>query len=149
MKKLLLSVISAMTVASCATQQTIYRYREASGRNIEPAQNAVITPAVADLKITSDARVTHTEHFNELVTPEIIKQIDNFKKMALLNAANKYNADTMVAALINVDTDRNGYLVITVSGYPAKYVNFRVMKESDLWITNIGVAIRDIIKKDK
>lgn len=136
MKKLLIFAVVATAAASCVPQRMIYR--ESSGRNIEPAQSAVVTPILADLELVSDTKQTYVENTDCEVTPAAVAQIENYKNMALLNAAKKYNADTMVAAIINVDTDAYGKLVITVTGYPARYVNFRTMTEKDAWISNVN-----------
>lgn len=135
MKKLILFAAVAAAAVSCVPQRMMYR--ESSGRNIEPSQGAVVTPLLADLELVSDTKQTHVENTGCDVTPDIIAQIDNYKNMALLNAAKKFDADTMVAAIINVDTDADGKLVITVTGYPARYVNFRTMTEKDAWISNV------------
>ncbi len=136
MKKFTLLAAIVIMAASCAPQRTLYR--EASGRNIEPAQSGVITPFIADLEMLSDTKQTYVETTDYEVTMEVIRNIESFKKMALLNAAKKFNADTMVAALINVDTTDKGLLTITVTGYPAKYVNFRNMTEKDVWIQRVS-----------
>lgn len=141
MKKLILFAVVAATAVSCVPQRMMYR--ESSGRNIEPSQGAVVTPLLADLELVSDTKQTNVENTGCDVTPGIIAQIDNYKNMALLNAAKKFDADTMVAAIINVDTDADGKLVITVTGYPARYVNFRTMTEKDAWISNVN-AKREI-----
>ncbi len=147
-----LVVLAMLALASCKTPApavptapaaptvqvtTKVRYREASGRNIEPKQNAVVVPMVAQLEVISDKRIEYVETFNEMVTTDLIKDIAAYKRIALLNATKEYDADTMVAALINVETDASGHLVITVYGYPARYKNFRSMKKEDKWLLDI------------
>ena len=133
MKKLLLLVVAVSTVVlvSCTPQRIIYR--ESSGRNVEPTQGAVFTPAlVADLHIMTDKSISNTIVFEDiLVTTAILNDIDNYKKMALFKTIQKYNADIMVASLTNVDTNAYGQLEITVVGYPARYVNFRQIGSRD------------------
>lgn len=148
MKKVLLIMLTGIIAASCSAPQRII-YREASGRNIEPAQGAVITPMVADLEIITTESISNAITFDVKVTTAILGEIENYKRLALLNTARKYNADTMVAALTNVDTNKNGYLEITVTGYPAKYVNFHPMTESDLWITQFNDSEKKVEKESK
>lgn len=136
MKKFILFAVLAAAAVSCVPQRMTYR--ESSGRNIEPSQSAVVTPMLADLELVSDTKQTYVEKTGYYVNSYVIAQIDNYKNMALLNAAKQYDADTMVAAIINVDTDADGKLVITVTGYPARYINFRTMTEKDAWISRVN-----------
>ncbi len=133
MRKLffILSVITIFALTSCAPQRIIYR--ESSGRNIEPTQGAVFTPAmVADLHIMTDKSVKNVVTFNDvIVTTAILGEIENFKKIALFQTIQKYNADIMVASMINVNTNGRGQLEITVVGYPARYTNFRPISQKD------------------
>ncbi len=139
-----LVVLATLIMVSCytptpTTQVTQkLRYREASGRNIEPKQNAVVVPMVAHLEVISDKRIEYVETFNETVTEELVEDIALYKRIALLNATKKYDADTMVAALINVETTEDGKLVITIYGYPARYKNFRSMKSDDQWLLDVN-----------
>ena len=56
-----------------------------------------------------------------------------FKKIALSRAAKANNADVLVGTIMDITTE-NGRLVIAVSGYAAKYKNFRnaTTKDADL-----------------
>ncbi len=126
------AIVTAMLlVVSCGPQRIIYR--ESSGRNIEPTQGAVFTPAlVADLDIMTDKSISNVVVFEDiLVTTALLNDIDNYKKMALFQTIQKHNADVMVASMINVNTSPNGLLEITVVGYPARYVNFRQISNKD------------------
>ena len=133
MKKLFLSLVAVSTIAlvGCSPQRIIYR--ESSGRSVEPTQGVVFTPAlVADLNIMTDKSVSNTVVFKDVVvTTALLNEIDNYKKMALFQTIQKYNADIMVASLTNVDTNSRGQLEITVVGYPARYVNFRNISGQD------------------
>ena len=148
MKKAVLLFLAGIFAVSCSAPQRLF-YREASVRNIEPSQSAVITPMVADLQVITDESISNTITFDVKVTAEVIGEIDNYKRLALLNTACKYKADTLVAALTNVDTNRMGYLEITVTGYPAKYVNFHPMTEKDLWITDLHSKNKAVVKDEK
>ena len=133
MKKLFFffATITTIALTSCSPQRIIYR--ESSGRNIEPTQGAVFTPAlVADLNILTDKSVSNVIVFKDVVvTTAILGEIENYKKMALFQTIQKYNADLMVASMINVDTTPQGHLECTVVGYPARYTNFRQINSAD------------------
>ncbi len=138
MKKLFFAVLAAVAMTSCSTPISSLSYQEAMGRNIEPTQNAVIIPMVADLELISNTKIEYVETIEGPITDHMIDNIDTYKCTALLNAQKKYNADTMVAALINIDTNEAGHLVITVTGFPAHYVKFRSMTKDDQWIVDIN-----------
>lgn len=124
---LTISVIAAV-FTSCVTTSVVQTtdYMESSARVLEPEQSMLLTPLIADLKV-SETKIyyTETEAFANLeVTPTLLKDITELKKIALSRAARAYNADVLVGSAIDVVT-KNQRLVITVSGYPAFYVNFR------------------------
>jgi len=132
---------AAATMSACAVvTETRMVYTEAAGRNIEPTQKeVVIAPMLADLEILTEERIKpYVQTFPYVITQSLIDNIENFKQTALLNAAQQYNADTMVAASILVETSDEGTLKITVSGYPARYRNFRKFRPEDRWITDMG-----------
>ncbi len=142
MKKLTTLVVLLLCLCTTQAQNVSYSedilYQESSGRNIEPMQNAVIVPLVANLELLSQTRIEHVEVFEGNVTRSIINNIESYKRKALVSATKKYNADTMVAALINVDTRADGNaLLVTVTGFPAKYVNFRSMTKEDTWLLQV------------
>ncbi len=140
MKKFIILAAATATLSSCAVVDTSMRYTEAMGRNIEPTQKqVVISPMLADLDILTEERISpYVQVFPYVITPSIIDNIENFKQTALLNAMQQYNADTMVAASIMVETTDEGLLKITVTGYPARYKNFRKFTPEDTWITNMN-----------
>ena len=127
----ILSIITIFALTSCTPQRVIYR--ESSGRNIEPTEGAVFTPAlVADLNIMTDKSIKNVVTFNDvIVTTSMLGEIENYKKIALFQTIQKHNADIMVASMINVNTNGRGLLEITVVGYPARYTNFRPISQKD------------------
>lgn len=66
-----------------------------------------------------------------------LKYVDNFKRTALLNAAKKYNADVIVGAIIDVETTPQGKFQVSVSGYPARWINFRNATAADTWMVDM------------
>ena len=134
-------VISVVTMlSSCATTQIVQttEYMESSARILEPEQSMLLTPVIADLKV-SEQKIfyTETEAFaNFEVTPTLIQSISELKKIALSRAARANKADVIVAPTIDVET-KNRKLVITVSGYPAYYTNIRNITSNDIELLNI------------
>ncbi len=133
MKKSFFTVAILFVSVAISAQKIIYQ--EAAGRNIEPTQNAVVVPLIAELELLSETKIEYVETFELPVTSQIVQNIDAYKRVALVNATKKYNADTMVAALISVLTRSDGNaLILTVTGFPAKYKNWRGMTKDDSWL---------------
>ena len=75
-----------------------------------------------------------------IVTSDVVKNIMVYKSIALSKAAKAAGADIIVAAEITVETV-NQHLVITVTGYPAKYTNFRNATEQDIRLVKEAMSI--------
>ena len=135
MKRLILTLSVAAMLSSCATTQIVQTtdYMESSARVLEPEQTMLLTPVIADLQV-SDTKVyyTETEAFaNFEVTPNLINNISELKKIALSRAARAYKADVLVGTTIDIVT-KNQRLEISISGYPAYYIKFRNATKADV-----------------
>lgn len=139
MRKIVMIFVTVLIACATAfgqgkTQTTKVDYKESSARTLEATHQIFTTPLVADLKITGE-KVNHIEKdaFADYIVDEnIVNYISDFKKIALGCAVKKYNADAFVGTVFDVITDPTGHLVITVSGYPATYTNFRNATIDDL-----------------
>lgn len=143
MKKFLfLSMAIAFTGVGRA-QKTIEFHME-QARAIEPIQQILVRPLVADLKILKTEMQTYPVSW-QLQTKKIgeITEIEyeNAIKSAIHKAALSDGADLLVASTYevrnHVERDKKGEPImsemgidIIVSGYPAKYENWRKFGES-------------------
>lgn len=118
-------------------------YQESSARNLEPVQSVMISPMIADMEVISEKiYYTETEAFrNYTVTPAIVSFIPEFKKVALSRAARAYKADAIVGATVDVVTNVQGRIEITISGYPARYTNFRNATRDDVMLVGQAKAV--------
>lgn len=136
MKKIVFLLVALVAAAGATAQQRADKveYQESSARNLEPEQAVMITPMIADMEVISDKiYYTETEAFrNYAVTSAIVSFIPEFKKVALSRAARAYQADAIVGATVDVITNEQGKLEITISGYPAKYTRFRNATTEDI-----------------
>ena len=145
MKRLLPTLaLAAALLTSCAVQTPAppaptvevvktTDYMESTARVLEPSHKMLLTTIIADLKV-SDTKVyyTETEAFAKFkVTPQLVKNISELKKIAVSRAAKAHKADVLVGTSIDVET-KDGRLQITVSGYPAYYIKFRNATEKDI-----------------
>lgn len=124
------------------TSVKIY-YMESSTQNLEPQNTIMASPMIADLKVIGDQIVyTEKEAFKDVeVTAKVIDAMPNFKRIALCKAARKYNADLIIGATIDVITNKDGRLEITVVGYPAKYTKFRNATKADIELVKEGYKV--------
>lgn len=141
-----MSLLFAVTqLSSAQTQESKIDYKESSARTLEPNNYIFAAPLIADIQIVGE-RITHTEiaAFSDYVVDEnILTYISEFKKVALGRALQKYNADALVGTLFNVITNESGHIEISVSGYPAKYTNFRNVTTSELSLLREAVLLND------
>lgn len=148
MKKLFLIIACALSLTAVHAQTTKKTsvevdYMEASSRYLEPTQAFLTIPVIADLQV-SQTRISYTEKEafrGYTVTDDLIKLVPNFKQIALCRAAKAHNADVVLGATIDVITNAEGFLEITITGYPASYSNFRNAKDTDIEIIRKGAAL--------
>lgn len=147
-KKLFLSVALVLGATIIASAQKVERvevtvdYMESSARSLDPTQTVMTTPMIADLEVIGgQISYTETETFKNLeVTESLIKLVPTFKKIALCHAARAYKADMIIGAMVDVVTNKDHRLEITITGYPARYVNFRNATDSDMDLVKKGLA---------
>jgi len=119
-------------------------FEQSQSRIIEPKQDVFIKPLVAEIEILNNqVRQDFGPYEYEISSIDNLsfEQLDNFKTRSLYKAARESKADIIVAATFNARSDAKGKkVIIEVSGFPGKYVNFRTAKESDgdyKWITTV------------
>ncbi len=123
MKKIFLLIVMAGFLSSCTTTFKTAR--------TESVPYSMYNATVADLDV-SPKRVTHT------MTPSRAVRaggVENCKQAALQEALTKHgNSDLMVEPQFVIEMEkylfRSKVTSVTVSGHPAKYVNFRSMPDS-------------------
>lgn len=152
---LFLALLSLLATNAFAQKNEVYDYQESSARNLEPNHTMLLTPLIADIDV-SPTKVKHVEReafANYVVDKDVAKHIPAFKKIALSRATHAYNADVMVGTTIDVVTDQSGHIVITVSGYPAHYKNFRIGTSEEIKTIMLARSIstgqdnRDVIRQ--
>lgn len=129
MKKIVLLVWIAIAAVCEVHAQKEVRYQESQTRVIEPLQDVYVRPLVVDLEVIKEDRQVYGP-FPEILTKDITEissvELDNAKKNAVYKAAIMDDADVIVAATFDVRTpDKGKGVIITVRGYPAKYVHWR------------------------
>lgn len=148
MKKILLVSLVALAITTGFAQkvkkpENLSTYTESAARNIEPRSGVIVTPLIADMQILRNERVEYSETLPYYVTPEIVSFVPSFKKTVFFHATKEHKCDALAASLIDVTTTPEGFLQITVTGYPAKYVNFRNATANDTWMVQMHQLINN------
>lgn len=68
--------------------------------------------------------------------------LENVKELAISNALKQSNADVLVDPKFETET-KGGKTTVTVTGFPASYINFRPLKEEDTKFISIDNAQND------
>lgn len=129
-------------------------FEEASAREKAPDLNVFIVPEIADLQMLNTERETFGPYEYPLVkdvNSMTNGEIDNAQSIALRNATMESGADVIIEPMYNsVVYDKDTKVIwTTLSGYPAKYVNFRKITKDDmdiirtLYPNGIGAAYND------
>lgn len=153
----------AVMTSSCSIMRSSLEQRETDVRAYEPVNYVPFTqPLAAEIKVLSEDRISDTWSFSSQ-TKKGAKasrkysknQSQDLKVEALAKSAKKHNADIIVAAtfeykrVVKVSDDKSSEQIeIVVTGYPAKFVNWRNIesKSSDYeWVkdfygTSIGLT---------
>lgn len=135
MKRYLILIAAAALACSCTVMRQV-DYKQFAARNIEPRQDALITPLKADMELTSETRIDKSYPFllkkNQPLSDSFIAER---KLEALAAAAQEYKADVIIGALTSFEykevSGKRREFIVRVTGYPARYVNFQQVGPED------------------
>ena len=141
MKKLIiLCTLFVLILCSCSTTQFV-SYSEF--RTVDPRQSFTAIPLIADLQV-NETRITYSEKLvastEKLSSSQALKLIDDLKSSVLSRAAKKYDADVIVAPIIDVQQTATNAFTISIVGYPAVYKNIRNATKDDSWFIQVEPA---------
>ena len=138
-----------------AVTETTTDYSESTSRVLDAESNLLVMPIIANLDVAK-TKFVHVERdaFADIkVTNASIANIDKYKRAALGCATKASGADILISPNIEVVTD-DGRFVITVTGYPAKYKDFRnatakdieLVKEANEANSGVKMIVNDMLK---
>ncbi len=118
MKKIVLTLAAVALLTSCSVTKT------GTAKSIDITGAGVIhTPVTADLEV-DDQKASHT------ITLKKVENKTEARNTAIRELLALKNADVLVEPTYTTETSR-GKTKLTVTGWPARYVNFRKMTEED------------------
>ena len=125
------TIVAAMMLCTAAFAQNNLHYEGNTVTVVEPGANVSTTPIIADESICGE-RFTETVVLDQF--PAIrrnLRYVDDFQALALAQLAQEHDADFIITTQVNVCT-QNGCFAVTVTGYPARYENFRKPTQDDM-----------------
>ncbi len=136
MRKILLFLFSLAFFAACKSPHYV-KYDESSAYYLELRGRGFVTPLISDITV-SEQRISFVQEFknnlseedaNATFTPAVVQYMKNY---TLTQAAIANNADIIVSPLIDVKTSQDyTTITVTLTGYPARYTNFRDATKED------------------
>lgn len=134
-----MAAVLALGVSNVFAQKKggIAIFEEASAREATPNVAVFVFPQICDLNMISKTRVDYgpydfpmAKDLNSLTNQEL----ENVKTRALQKACKLSGADLIIEPLYTstvYDKD-NKTIWVSLSGYPASYINFRSLKPTDI-----------------
>ncbi|MBQ6070159.1 MAG: hypothetical protein IKQ75_00765 [Bacteroidales bacterium] len=137
-----LLLLVAVLLSSCSA---IYTYRESTARYVEPIRAGFVTPVAADMRIDQN-KITFTQKFENTLSRRAVMQIMSdvnnnresglvlsWKKNTMAAALKQYKADDIITPTFEIMPSEDlKYIEVTVTGYPAVYVNYRKATQEDV-----------------
>lgn len=120
-----------------AAQKSTVLFEEATAREAYPNVAVFVFPQICDLKMLSEQRIQYGP-FEFPLSKDLSSmseaELANNKTRALQQACQLDGADLIIEPLYTttVYDSNNKMLQIKISGYPAKYINFRSLKPEDM-----------------
>lgn len=135
MKKMLLLIAAIALMGGVSHAQKnkkdVMVWEEAGERQKEPEFKVFINPQVADVEFMSAEREQFGPYYFPIKSLDATSnaELDNFQSNATYRAMKESDADVIVAPVYHsyvMESDEKT-IVIELTGYPAKYVNFRAL----------------------
>ena len=130
MKKLL--IIFTLSISFIFSACTVLKTNTAKTMDIYGA-GVIQNPVVVDLDV-KQTKVSGTA----MSTAGKAVSIENIKNEAVSNALKTAKADVLVEPIFETTTT-NGHTSVTVTGFPATYINFRNVKAEDVPLLQVGI----------
>lgn len=140
MKKLFFMVLFAcIGILGVQAQKTTVEYKDTQARLLDVVSNAYVKPLTVELKVdTSKGRIRDEWPISKKVAEvDMGGDIANIRSWGVYMSSKLHNADVIVAATFNFETDPDNpdAYKLTVVGYPASFVNWKTATEADYeWI---------------
>lgn len=138
----MVTIIGSSAVYAQKKEKDFKRFERAEARKLEPEIRTFVTPQICDMQMLSKSRETYGPYTFPISSIEdtFNFEITNFQNRALYRACQEADADAVIEPNFNTavyDKDSKT-LVIELSGYPVRYINFRPASKAE--IDMIGIV---------
>lgn len=138
----MVTIIGSSAVYAQKKEKDFKRFERAEARKLEPEIRTFVTPQICDMQMLSKSRETYGPYTFPISSIEdtFNFEITNFQNRALYRACQEADADAVIEPIFNTavyDKDSKT-LVIELSGYPVRYINFRPASKAE--IDMIGIV---------
>lgn len=126
MVRLVYFLLVILVLSSCSTS----KYTSSSSKSMDIYGAGVIqNPVLVDLDVSNEKVSGNAEGYST--------SVNALKQQAISNATKLANCDVLIEPRFETETKGNSTLV-TVTGYPARYVNFRPLRPEDVALITTG-----------
>lgn len=127
-------LLAGTAFSTSAQKKDVKLMEQTEARFVEPKVQVYIIPQVAEMKMLTEEREQFGPYrFDVPGGLENLNQyiIDECKKRALYNAITESEGDALIEPIYNVQilSSEPKVMLVTMSGYPVKYVNFHPLKD--------------------
>lgn len=138
MKKIFTLVLLLIGISTFA--QNKHSVTQSQARLIESQYGVLTAPIIGELDQISSKKIIHKVEFFiggfKDAQRDIVPNLEDYKKYTIANYCTENDYDLLINPLFQVVTNTEGdKLIVTVTGYPARYKSFRPAKEEDRWMT--------------
>lgn len=138
MKKLTFTLLLAMLAMATYAQKNVHNITQAQARLIESEFSVITAPVIGELGDISPKKIIDSLEFyigNFRDAHDIVANLDDYKRYTIAHYCTKSGYDLIINPLFQVSTNPEGdKLKVVVTGFPAKYKNFRPATEKDEWM---------------
>lgn len=136
-------VATLSAVADDKNQQVLFQDSEM--HMSQPELRIFVTPQVCDMEmIYPNKPRSEYSYAVEIRSIDALTEAEftNLKNRTLYKFAKEHGADIIIEPIFNsyVTTDNKNILNITVTGFPARYVNFRPLGKSDVDLDMVRIV---------
>ena len=130
--------ITLSLIATCLVYTGCYEVstvvRDTQVKTVDMNAPSYVKPLVAELLvkkgIDGESSIRDVWNFNEDDVISLNSDVEKLKNRAAFLSTQKHLCDVIVSPMYDVYV-ANGKATVTISGYPAVYVNFRTMEDKD------------------
>ena len=126
MKKIIFIAAVVMIASSCGSTTMVTR----------TAKSGNLSYSAIAATVTSDLKVSETKVTGEATNPDSFFPQSEMEKTAVADALKKVDADILIEPQYEYKRVDGKLVSVKVSGYPAKYTNFRSVTPEDVEINN-------------